>query len=183
VKTSTWIITLLAGLAIPIATIVWTQNNSETALVSNPDVTTIEYNNNSSVTPEEKPDSKALNPKYQTLWNDFERLGTDELMRDHEAMSNPTRNIPVCELDQSKLSDAGKDRVYLLTVGYICRHPKGGYGYAVEPSFMARRAQDIEVNQGFSVTPDTPLEEVKKQIGIYLKTNRNTDVDSVKKPK
>jgi hypothetical protein len=96
---------------------------------------------------DDKPDAKSSNPKYQTLLNNFAQLRTDELMRDHETMSNPTRNIPVCELDQSKLTDAGKDRVHLLSVGYICRHPKGGYGYAAEPAFLARRSQDLKVNK------------------------------------
>jgi hypothetical protein len=179
VKTSTWI-ALSVVLVASILVNLWSKSNRETALVSSPNGT---YE--PAPTPlstEEKPDSKAPNSKYQTLWNDFARLSNEELLNDYKVMSDPTKNIPVCELDQSKLTDAGKDRVYLLTVGYICRHSEGGYGYAAEPGFLARRSQDINVNKGFSITPDTPLVQVKEQIELYLKTNRNTDANSVKKP-
>lgn len=128
-------------------------------------------------TEEVETDVKAPNSKYQPYWKQFKDLDADELFKDYKIMSNPKQNIPLCETDQSKVSDKRDDKIFLFTMSWTCRHPSGGYGYAVEPGFLARRSKDIKVNKGFTVTPDTSLPEVKEQIKLYLKLNRNLDAD------
>jgi hypothetical protein len=170
VKTSTWVI-LSVVLVASISANLWSKSNRETALVSD---TYEPAPGMVDTLIEEKPDAKALNPKYQTLWNDFKKLRTDELMRDHEAMSDPKKNIPVCETDREKVKE-GKDKTYLLSIGWICRYQDGEFGFAVEPAFMARRI-DLDSNDGTGINTVSFL-ETKEQIKLYLKLNRNVNLD------